>query len=83
MPTTQAQRDALKRYYQKTKENQKRVTISLNAEEYAASRERMKANGATPVDVWRAGIATLPQPIAENTQTAATTNKTKDGTQKD
>lgn len=74
MPTSQAQRDALKRYYQKTKANQKRVTISLNAEEYAASRERMKANGATPVDVWRAGIATLPPPTEENAQTAATTD---------
>lgn len=61
MATTQAQRDALKRYYEKTKANQKRITISLNAQEYAASRERMEAHGVTPVDVWRAGLAAIAQ----------------------
>ena len=70
MATSQAQKDALKRYYQKTKANQKRITISLNAEEYAASRERMKAHGASPVDVWRAGLAAIDAQPGGNTGSA-------------
>ena len=61
MPTSEAQKAAMRRYYEKTKENQKRITISLTAEEYAYSRATMEEHGATPLKVWRAGIAAIRQ----------------------
>lgn len=59
MPTSEAQKAALKRYYEKTKENQKRITISLNAAEYTDNRAIMDETAATPLTVWREGIKAI------------------------
>lgn len=56
---TEAQKQALKRYYEKNKDNQKRITISMNAEEYANCRTIMKEHNVTPLQVWRDAIERL------------------------
>lgn len=53
MSTSEAQKRALKKYYEKTKSNQKRITVSMTAAEYDVSRATLKANGLTPLQAWR------------------------------
>ena len=54
-----AQKEADKRYKEKTKGKYKGIMVTLPAKEAEYHRDIMQSVGATPVQVWRAGIKTI------------------------
>ena len=59
MAQTEAQKRAREKYNAKNPNRYKRIGITLPADEAEAHRDIMQSIGATPVQVWRAGIKTI------------------------
>lgn len=59
MAQTEAQKRAREKYNAKNPNKYKRIGITLPADEAEEHRDIMATIGATPVQVWRAGIKTI------------------------
>ena len=56
MTISDAQKKALKAYYNKTKGQRKQFVITLPIEEYNHAQEVLKANATTPTELFRNAI---------------------------
>lgn len=59
MAQTEAQKRAREKYNAKNPNKYKTIGITLPADEAEYHRDIMQSIGATPVQVWRAGIKTI------------------------